>query len=277
MGSSTLKAMRDLAVGTHLAVAGARGEFAAGNGAAIRIAALAFLMNPAASQDRTLIRDVCRITHHSDEAYVGALAVLLAIHSVLSGVWSQDRNFLDASVDSLPDSAVRDRIKEVLLLQLPASEIARSFGPTGHVVDTVPLALHCARPSLWSRFRLYWRGRSASAGIPILLPLLSDSLLGPLLVRLASQAEFDSERVLIEDPRTDEALEVRSGTVLWHGKDREEVYRVPSKFVPSGLRSYIRARCLGIRRSRCELRIRTATRLDCHPRGTYMTSCAGFP
>jgi hypothetical protein len=38
-------------------------------------------------------------------------------------------------------------------------------------------------------------------------------------------AKFDSEWVLIEDPRTDEFLEVRSGTVRWHGKDREEVYR----------------------------------------------------
>ena len=38
-------------------------------------------------------------------------------------------------------------------------------------------------------------------------------------------AKFDSEWVLIEDPRTDEALEVRGGTVRCHGKDREEVYR----------------------------------------------------
>jgi ADP-ribosyl-[dinitrogen reductase] hydrolase len=88
MGSSTLKAMRDLAVGTHWALAGARGEYAAGNGAAMRIAPLAFLVNPSISRDRVLVRDVCRITHHSDEAYVGALAVLLAIQSVLSGVWS---------------------------------------------------------------------------------------------------------------------------------------------------------------------------------------------
>src|SRR5438128_1013708 len=87
MGSSTLKAMRDLAVGTHWALAGARGEFAAGNGAAMRIAPLAFLLDPTGPQDRTLIRDVCRITHNNDEAYVGALAVMLAIHSVLSGVW----------------------------------------------------------------------------------------------------------------------------------------------------------------------------------------------
>jgi hypothetical protein len=39
------------------------------------------------------------------------------------------------------------------------------------------------------------------------------------------EAKFDSEWVLIEDPRTDDALEVRGGTVRCHGKDREEVYR----------------------------------------------------
>jgi ADP-ribosylglycohydrolase len=145
MGSSTLKAMRDLAFGAHWALAGARGEFAAGNGAAMRIAPLAFLLNPTISQDRTLIRDVCRITHHNDEAYVGALAVILAIQSVLSGAWSQDRSFLAITADSLPDSAVRDRIEELLALRLPTSEIANRFGGTGYVVDTVPLALYSAQ------------------------------------------------------------------------------------------------------------------------------------
>jgi hypothetical protein len=39
------------------------------------------------------------------------------------------------------------------------------------------------------------------------------------------EAKFDSEWVLIEDPRTNKALEVRGRTVRWHGKEREEVYR----------------------------------------------------
>ena len=38
------------------------------------------------------------------------------------------------------------------------------------------------------------------------------------------EEKFDSEWVLIEEPRTDDALEVNGGTVRWHGKDREEVY-----------------------------------------------------
>jgi ADP-ribosylglycohydrolase len=145
MGASTLKALRDLANGTHWALAGARGEFAAGNGAAMRIAPLAFLLNPSEAADRTLIRDVCRITHHSDEAYAGALAVVSAIRSVMSGAWFDQRSFLAAALDGLPDSAVRDRIGTLLPLQLPVSEVARSFGATGHVVDTVPFALYCAQ------------------------------------------------------------------------------------------------------------------------------------
>lgn len=36
---------------------------------------------------------------------------------------------------------------------------------------------------------------------------------------------FESEWVLIEDPETDATLEVKSGKVRWHSKDRDEVYR----------------------------------------------------
>jgi len=39
------------------------------------------------------------------------------------------------------------------------------------------------------------------------------------------EAQFSSEWVLSEDPSTDEALEVRSGTVRCHDKDRDMVCR----------------------------------------------------
>ena len=39
------------------------------------------------------------------------------------------------------------------------------------------------------------------------------------------EAQFESEWVLLEDPQTNEALEVQGGKVLWHSKDRDEVYR----------------------------------------------------
>jgi hypothetical protein len=39
------------------------------------------------------------------------------------------------------------------------------------------------------------------------------------------ESRFDSEWVLIEDPRVDEELKVLGGKVLHHSKDRDEVYR----------------------------------------------------
>ncbi len=39
------------------------------------------------------------------------------------------------------------------------------------------------------------------------------------------KSRFESEWVLIEDPHTNEALEVQSGKVHCHSRDRDEVYR----------------------------------------------------
>ncbi len=39
------------------------------------------------------------------------------------------------------------------------------------------------------------------------------------------EARYPSEWILIADPKTNEALEVQGGRVLWHSADRDEVYR----------------------------------------------------
>jgi hypothetical protein len=39
------------------------------------------------------------------------------------------------------------------------------------------------------------------------------------------ESRFPSEWVLLADPQTDQYQQVQSGTLLWHSKDREEVYR----------------------------------------------------
>lgn len=142
VGSATLKALRDLAAGAHWALAGASGEFAAGSGAAMRIAPLAFLLDPESDRDRQLIRDVARITHRNDEAYAGAVAAGAAIRA---RALSADSDPLEAAVAITPDSAVRDRLVEIQPLRDPASAIASRFGSSGHVVEAVPLALYVAR------------------------------------------------------------------------------------------------------------------------------------
>ncbi len=39
------------------------------------------------------------------------------------------------------------------------------------------------------------------------------------------ELRFESEWVLVGDPQTNETMDVQRGTVLWHSKDRDEVYR----------------------------------------------------
>ncbi len=46
------------------------------------------------------------------------------------------------------------------------------------------------------------------------------------------EAQFQSEWVLVEDPQTNESLEVQSGKVRYHSKDRDEVYRAAVKLRP---------------------------------------------
>jgi ADP-ribosyl-[dinitrogen reductase] hydrolase len=144
VGSSTLKALRDLSAGAHWALSGARGDRAAGNGAAMRIAPLAFLLDPFETEHRVIIRDVCRITHHNDEAYLGALAVLLALHQE---TWPPGRSFFHDLTGTLPDSRVRDRLTDFADIppETPVSDLAQRFGASGYVVETVPLALFLAR------------------------------------------------------------------------------------------------------------------------------------
>lgn len=153
VGSSTLKALRDLDAGNHWALAGAKGEMSAGNGAAMRIAPLAFHLNPEHAPDRQLIRDISRITHHNEEAYVGALAMVAAIRSLALSQSTPDE-VLHTVVRHLPDSRVKDRI--IQLGSLPGESIgavATKFGASGYVVDSVPLALFAAR--LIERYPFY--------------------------------------------------------------------------------------------------------------------------
>jgi ADP-ribosyl-[dinitrogen reductase] hydrolase len=146
MGASTLKALRDLDAGLHWALAGAKGEMSAGNGAAMRIAPLAFHLDPALAQDRQVIRDVCRITHHNEEAYVGALAIVGAVRSLAFNSSIPDQLFQKV-LGYLPDSRVRDRILELSALpdELTVADVASQFCSSGYVVESVPLAIYAAR------------------------------------------------------------------------------------------------------------------------------------
>jgi ADP-ribosyl-[dinitrogen reductase] hydrolase len=143
LGASTSKALSELNVGGHWALVGRKGEMAAGNGAAMRIAPLAFCLNPQEPAGRKVIRDVCRITHHNEEAYAGALAILLAVRVAYVGTWVGEANLLRLIIPYLPDSSVRDRLMQFdeLGAGIPLEDAAIRFGSSGYVVQSVPLAL----------------------------------------------------------------------------------------------------------------------------------------
>ena len=143
LGASTLKALRDLQMGAHWALSGRSGEYAAGNGAAMRIAPIAFFVNP--DKDRTLIRDVCNITHKNDEAYVGCLAVIYSIHYILTARWLPGTCLATLVAAELPDSSVRDNLMK--LQEQPGMSIresAKLVGTSGHVIESVPFAIFAA-------------------------------------------------------------------------------------------------------------------------------------
>jgi ADP-ribosylglycohydrolase len=113
----------------------------------MRIAPLAFHLDPALAAHRQTIRDVCRITHHNEESYVGALAIVAAIRSHAFDDSSLPAQLFESVLRFLPDSRVRDRILELGALpeKQTVADVAIQFGSSGYVVESVPLALYGAR------------------------------------------------------------------------------------------------------------------------------------
>lgn len=145
LGASTLKALRDLQVGAHWGLSGRSGEYAAGNGAAMRIAPLAFFLSPVT--DRQLVRDICFITHKNDEACTGCMAMLHALTLVLAGDWynNSEERLLDDITSLLPDTQVKDNLLQLQKqpgLSIP--EAAALIGCGGHVAQSVPFAIYSA-------------------------------------------------------------------------------------------------------------------------------------
>jgi len=140
VGASTLTALRSLAQGDHWAVAGHAGEYAAGNGAAMRVAPLAPFLDVDDTSGRQRLRDICRITHKNDEAYAGALALVAALQGAQRGMWGQQ--LVAHVVEVTCDSQTRDALRGVALG--PPSSLSSQLGTSGFSAESVPFAIACA-------------------------------------------------------------------------------------------------------------------------------------
>ena len=136
-----MKALQELSAGGHWSQVGRRGEYAAGNGAAMRIAPLGFVEN----LQRNTLREITSITHHNDEAYVGALCIVLAIREIFNGNWTGEEDLHELLIAKIPDTRIRDRLIKIQELGEEKSlfEIGQ-LGSGAYVVDSVPLAITAA-------------------------------------------------------------------------------------------------------------------------------------
>ncbi len=181
-GASTTKALRELEAGGHWALVGRKGEYAAGAGAAMRVAPLAFLLDPNQGPARTTIRDVARITHHNEEAYVGALAVAHGVRRVATDEWPLDGDLAARLVDVLPNTLVRDRIAR-FANSTPSIEDAATHGTSGYVVDVVPLAVVVAQAAAEVGFRAAIERSIACGGDTDTIAAIAGQLIGSALGR----------------------------------------------------------------------------------------------
>ncbi|KXX69785.1 ADP-ribosylglycohydrolase family protein [Flammeovirga sp. SJP92] len=150
LGSSTLKALRELQVGGHWALVGRSGEYGAGNGAAMRIAPLAFK----SSVSRLDVQDISIITHKNDEAYIGALCIYKSLVRCLNDEFITSQSLIKPLIEELPDTRIRDRLIELEKRNdLDIEECGKLFPPSGYVVDSVPFSIFCAEKIVTRSFR----------------------------------------------------------------------------------------------------------------------------
>jgi ADP-ribosylglycohydrolase len=143
LGASTLQALQALAVGGHWSQVGRRGEYAAGNGAAMRIAPLAFVST---KLNRKEVEEVSKLTHHNDEAYAGALSIVIGLQAILTKTWTGAEDLLALIAARLPDTKLKDRLLAIsqTLSTTTIQQVGKQFGSSGYVAESVPLALFAA-------------------------------------------------------------------------------------------------------------------------------------
>jgi hypothetical protein len=84
-----------------------------------------------------------------------------------------------------------------------------------------------------------------------------------ILTATQIQEQFNSEWVLVEDPQTNDALEVQSGRVRWHSKTgMRSIVRLLS-CVRNGSPCSTQGRCPKTRQSCYELRLRSSAGAGC--------------
>lgn len=165
-------------------------------GAAMRIAPLAFLLDPHDPNTLKTIRDICNITDDGPEAFAGALAVMHAIRLVQNA----QQNFIPQVIRLLPDSEVKNRLQEVsrdpeanirkLLLQRERGDYAP---------ETIPVALLAAQKIMTSSVMSVWRELVSSARDSAVMCAISGQIAGMVLEPEAFPDDWNKKMKAADD------------------------------------------------------------------------------
>ncbi len=145
IGRATYHAMKRLQSGTSWNEAGEKGEYAAGNGVAMRVAPIGLLHATDLEGLAEDVRDCGVITHRNEEAIAGAFAVAWAVARAAAGELDPETIILEV-LDQLEPSRVSDGLSEAARL-LEADEPPLTALPKlsvgGAAFETVPTAFYC--------------------------------------------------------------------------------------------------------------------------------------
>jgi len=145
IGRSTLQSIRRLERGIHWRESGQMGEFAAGNGVAMRIAPIGLFDCPHIERLKQDVHTAGAITHRNPEALAGGLAVAYAA-ARLATAETGPSTLIEETVAFVGDCEVSrnvQRAQKLLESNAPASDALEALGTSGYVVHTVASAFYC--------------------------------------------------------------------------------------------------------------------------------------
>lgn len=141
-GKTTMFALQNLVDGKHWSESGIAGSL--GNGTAMRAAPFGVYFRNDIQSLVNIVKIDSSITHASDDAEAGALAIAL---TAAFAVNKDLDNLLDRLVEYLPDSKVKSSIASLDSLvsseHINAAQALRVLGTKANVKETVPAALYC--------------------------------------------------------------------------------------------------------------------------------------
>jgi ADP-ribosyl-[dinitrogen reductase] hydrolase len=145
IGGSTYESIKRLLAGVSPTESGARGEMAAGNGVAMRIAPVGLID----CRDLEKLREDCRavavITHNNPEAVAGGQSVAYTVARAVRG--DLDPTYLIAdTVDFIGPCMVAERLQRaarLLKAGMAIEEALARLGTGGYVMETVASAFFC--------------------------------------------------------------------------------------------------------------------------------------